>query len=150
MNWDVTISAKDDHVLVLVVAIVADSALGIILCSDCPHVTTSRPFLFILQEHSLTTTSVATGLHPLKNLLVLDVALALLFLLNVLEEILLQLGRLAHVQQDLVEVFSVPSHVPGVVLDKPWLQLGLERKTVLLSLVLSVGKRVKQLLIWFL
>lgn len=86
MDWDVAVATEDYHVFVLVVTVVANSTLSVVLSLDGSHIGAATVgFLLVLEDE----TALPALLYLLQDLPVLNVALPLLFLLDVLEEVFL-------------------------------------------------------------
>lgn len=139
MHGHIAVAAEHDHVFVLVVSIVAYRTLSIILSHYSAHVAANSSHFLLIQQYL---PPFAPLFYLLEYALVLLVALRLLHLLYVLQEVLLQLGRLAHVKHDLVVVLLVPVGVRVVVLHETGFQLGLEGKGVGVRVVGAVGEEV--------
>ena len=137
MHRHTTKTAEHDHVLILIISIVTNCTLRVLLRRILPLAlrVVVRNRRQVLRQRLLLSAAVllhqsALELQVLQDLPVGEVALALLDLLYVSQEVLLQLGRLAHVQQDLVAVLLEPVSVVEHVLDDEGLHAGQEVQTV--------------------
>ena len=137
MHRHTTKTAKHDHVLILIISIVANCTLRVLLRRILPfslRVVVRNRRQVLRQRLELSTAVLlhqsALELQVLQNLPVGEVALALLDLLYVSQKVLLELGRLAHVQQDLVAVLLEPVSVVEHVLDDEGLHAGQEVQAV--------------------
>lgn len=131
MNRYIAVSAKHNHVFILVVTTITYDTLSIFLGSNGTIVSASTDRLQFLNKFLRSTW---VFYHLLKYLFVFVIILSLLRLLNMLQKVFFLSWRISSIKQNLIKaslkeryfsiLLKVPSHVLMDFLYKPWINLG--------------------------
>lgn len=131
MNRYIAVSAKHNHVFILVVTTITYDTLSIFLGSNGTIVSASTDRLQFLNK---LLRSSWVFYHLLKYLFVFVIILSLLRLLNMLQKVFFLSWRISSIKQNLIKaslkeryfsiLLKVPSHVLMDFLYKPWINLG--------------------------
>lgn len=145
MNRYIAVSAKHNHVFILVVTTITYDTLSIFLGSNGTIVSASTDRLQFLNK---LLRSSWVFYHLLKYLFVFVIILSLLRLLNMLQKVFFLSWRISSIKQNLIKaslkeryfsiLLKVPSHVLMDFLYKPWINLGQKVLSIITDTVAPV------------